>query len=133
MLCTLDDFAIQNHADTIRNQAFAPTRSVTQSKVYVYLCHMLTCESAQQLESNAVPCLLCADLVSLHFGEPCRCKDRLPRSGQVQGRSQLARAHPLAGAGVQAQALLGLNLSPKPGLQQRMDGGQVLRHMLQTR
>jgi len=55
MLCTLDDFAIQNHADTIRNAAFAPTSSVTQSKLYVYPCHVLTCEPAQQLESNAVP------------------------------------------------------------------------------
>ena len=123
MLCTLDDYAIQNHADTIRNAAFAPTRSVTQSKLYVYLCHVLTCEPAQQLESNTVQdCYVLVD-----FDELCRCMDHPPRHGQVQGQSQLARTHPLAGAGV--QALLDLRVCPKLGLQQRMNTGQVLRHL----
>jgi hypothetical protein len=66
--------------------------------------------------------------VLIDFDGPCRCKDRLPRKGKVGGQSQLVRVHPLAGAGM--QALLDLRVPPKPGLQQQMDGGQVLRHLL---
>ena len=69
--------------------------------------------------------------VLVDIDEPYRCKDRLPRNGQVRGQSQMARRHPLAGAGV--QALLDLRAPTKPGLWQPMDGGQELRHLLKTR
>ena len=66
--------------------------------------------------------------VLVDFDEPRRCKEHPPRNGKVRGQSQMARAHPLAGAGL--QALLDLRVPPIPGLHQQMDGGQMLHHLL---